>query len=127
MSFGRGNFGRTSLLGRNAPKKEQDADKENEETHTSRNLTHGATPKKIRLQFLIEAILICIMGGLGGVILGLSIGNVVSNLIKAGNFVAPWEWVLMGLFVCLVVGLISGYYPAYKASRLDPIDALRYE
>ena len=87
----------------------------------------GATPKKIRLQFLIEAILICIMGGLGGVILGLSIGNVVSNLIKAGNFVAPWEWVFMGLFVCLIVGLVSGYYPAYKASRLDPIDALRYE
>lgn len=87
----------------------------------------GATPKKIRLQFLIEAILICIMGGIGGVIIGLSIGNVVSNLIKAGNFVAPWEWVSMGLLVCLIVGLISGYYPAYKASKLDPIDALRYE
>ncbi|MCK5210307.1 MAG: ABC transporter permease [Cyclobacteriaceae bacterium] len=87
----------------------------------------GATPKKIRLQFLIEAILICIMGGIGGVIIGLSIGNVVANLIKAGNFVAPWEWVFMGFVVCLVVGLISGYYPAYKASKLDPIDALRYE
>lgn len=87
----------------------------------------GATPIKIRLQFLIEAMLICILGGLGGVIIGLSIGNVVSNIIKAGNFVAPWEWVIMGFVVCLVVGLISGYYPAYKASKLDPIDALRYE
>jgi putative ABC transport system permease protein len=87
----------------------------------------GATPKKIRLQFLIEAILICIMGGIGGVIIGLSIGNVIANIIKAGNFVAPWEWVFMGFAVCLVVGLISGYYPAFKASRLDPIDALRYE
>jgi len=87
----------------------------------------GATPEKIRLQFLIEAILICVMGGIGGVVLGLSIGNVVSNLIKAGNFVAPWEWVIVGLLVCLVVGLISGYYPAYKASKLDPIDSLRYE
>ena len=87
----------------------------------------GATPKKIRLQFLIEAILICILGGIGGVILGLSIGNVVANLLKAGNFVAPWEWVFMGFVVCLVVGLVSGYYPAFKASRLDPIDALRYE
>ncbi|NJN25969.1 MAG: FtsX-like permease family protein [Cyclobacteriaceae bacterium] len=87
----------------------------------------GATPLKIRLQFLIEAILICIMGGLGGVILGLAIGNVVANLIKAGNFVAPWEWVFMGFIVCLVVGLISGYYPAYKASKLDPIESLRYE
>ena len=87
----------------------------------------GATPIKIRLQFLIEAMLICILGGLGGVIIGLSIGNVVSNIIKAGNFVAPWEWVIMGFVVCLFVGLISGYYPAYKASKLDPIDALRYE
>lgn len=87
----------------------------------------GATPKKIRLQFLIEAILICILGGVAGIIIGLGIGNIVSNIIKAGNFVAPWEWVFMGFVVCLVVGLISGYYPAYKASKLDPIDALRYE
>lgn len=87
----------------------------------------GATPKKIRLQFLIEAILICIMGGVAGVIIGLSIGNVIANIIEAGNFVAPWEWVSMGFVVCLFVGLISGYYPAYKASKLDPIDALRYE
>jgi putative ABC transport system permease protein len=87
----------------------------------------GATPKKIRLQFLIEAILICIMGGAAGVILGLTVGNVIANIIEAGNFVAPWEWVIMGFIVCLIVGLISGYYPAYKASRLDPIDALRYE
>jgi putative ABC transport system permease protein len=87
----------------------------------------GATPKKIRLQFLIEAILICIMGGTGGVFLGLTVGNVIANIIEAGNFVAPWEWVIMGFIVCLIVGLISGYYPAYKASRLDPIDALRYE
>ncbi len=87
----------------------------------------GATPIKIRLQFLIEAILICIMGGIGGVIIGLGIGNIVANLIEAGNFVAPWQWVFMGFAVCLVVGLISGYYPAYKASKLDPIDALRYE
>jgi len=87
----------------------------------------GATPKKIRLQFLIEAILICIMGGIGGVIIGLAIGHVIANIIKAGNFVAPWEWVFMGFVVCLIVGLVSGYYPAYKASKLDPIDALRYE
>ena len=79
------------------------------------------------MQFLIEAILICIMGGIGGVLIGTGIGNIVANLIKAGNFVAPWEWVFMGFAVCLVVGLISGYYPAFKASRLDPIDALRYE
>jgi len=87
----------------------------------------GATPKKIRLQFLIEAILICLMGGTGGVILGIAIGNVVAILLEANNFVVPWEWITMGFIVCLVVGLISGYYPAFKASRLDPIEALRYE
>ncbi len=87
----------------------------------------GATPIKIRLQFLIEAVLICILGGIGGVVIGLGIGNIVANLISAGTFVAPWEWVSMGFIVCLVVGLGSGYYPAYKASKLDPIDALRYE
>lgn len=87
----------------------------------------GATPIKIRLQFLIEAILICILGGIGGIIIGLAVGNLVANLIKAGTFVAPWEWVFMGFAVCLIVGIISGYYPAYKASKLDPIDALRYE
>jgi putative ABC transport system permease protein len=87
----------------------------------------GATPIKIRLQFLIEAMLICILGGIGGVIFGLGIGNLVANLISTGTFVAPWEWVTMGFIVCLIVGLGSGYYPAYKASKLDPIDALRYE
>ncbi len=87
----------------------------------------GATPKKIRLQFLIEAILICLMGGTGGVIVGIAIGNVVALLLEANNFVAPWEWITVGFIVCLVVGLISGYYPAFKASRLDPIEALRYE
>ena len=87
----------------------------------------GATPKKIRQQFLIEAIIICMMGGAGGVVLGIAVGNVIANIIKAGTFVAPWQWVFMGLVVCLIVGLISGFYPAFKASRLDPIDALRYE
>ena len=87
----------------------------------------GATPMKIRLQFLIEAILICVLGGVAGVILGLTVGNVISNIIKAGNFVAPWGWVLMGLAVCVFVGVASGIYPAHKASKLDPIDALRYE
>jgi putative ABC transport system permease protein len=87
----------------------------------------GATPQKIRMQFLIEAILICLMGGIAGVLFGLAIGNVVANLFKAGNFVAPWEWVILGFIVCLFVGMISGFYPAFKASKLDPIDSLRYE
>jgi putative ABC transport system permease protein len=87
----------------------------------------GATPLKIRQQFLIEAIIICLLGGLGGVILGLIVGNVIANLIASGTFVVPWFWVIAGIAICGAVGIISGYYPAFKASKLDPIEALRYE
>lgn len=87
----------------------------------------GATPKRIREQFLMEAIAICLLGGIAGVILGIGIGNLISNVINAGTFVAPWQWVTIGLIVCVLVGVLSGYYPAFKASKLDPIDALRYE
>jgi putative ABC transport system permease protein len=87
----------------------------------------GATPLKIRQQFLIEAIVICLFGGLGGVILGIVVGNVIANIISSGVFVIPWLWVLVGFLICGFVGVISGYYPAFKASKLDPIEALRYE
>ncbi len=87
----------------------------------------GAKPKQIRQQFLIEAIIICVLGGAMGVILGLLVGNGVAMLIGLRTFVAPWEWVFLGFFVCLVVGLLSGFYPAMRASRLDPIESLRYE
>ncbi|GAB3921608.1 ABC transporter permease [Larkinella terrae] len=89
----------------------------------------GATPKRIREQFLIEAIVICIMGGLGGIVLGIGIGNLISTIVSQGNgqFVVPWFWMAIGILVCVTVGLFSGIYPAFKASRLDPIEALRYE
>ena len=89
----------------------------------------GATPKRIREQFLIEAIVICLLGGLGGVILGLSIGNLISMLISGGEggFVVPWAWMGLGIVVCVAVGLFAGIYPAVRASKLDPIEALRYE
>lgn len=87
----------------------------------------GATPAKIREQFLIEAIVICIMGGLAGVLLGIAVGNLVSVFIGDGAFVIPWLWIIVGLVVCVLVGLGSGYFPASKASRLDPIDSLRFE
>ncbi len=87
----------------------------------------GATPLRIRQQFVIEAIVVCILGGLGGIVLGIGIGNLISRAIGIDTFVVPWLWMLMGMVICVVVGLLSGYYPAYKASKLDPIESLRFE
>ncbi|WP_114784000.1 ABC transporter permease [Botryobacter ruber] len=87
----------------------------------------GATALQIRQQFLIEAIVICVLGGIVGILLGLLMGNGIAALISDGGFVVPWVWVLVGLSICVAVGVVSGFYPAYKASQLDPIEALRYE
>ena len=82
---------------------------------------------QIRQQFLIEAVVICFLGGILGVIMGVLMGNGVSGLIGAGGFLVPWLWVTLGLTICVAVGILSGWYPAYKASKLDPIESLRYE
>lgn len=86
----------------------------------------GATRSNIMIQFLMEAVVITIIGGIIGIILGIIVGIIVSVLIK-GRFVVPVQWMALGIFVCIVVGVLSGLYPALKASRLDPIEALRYE
>lgn len=86
----------------------------------------GATRANVLTQFLTEAVIICLLGGLVGIILGIIIGYGVSLAIE-GGFVIPWNWMTLGIIVCVVVGVISGLYPALKASRLDPIEALRYE
>ncbi|MFI5151269.1 MAG: ABC transporter permease [Bacteroidia bacterium] len=86
----------------------------------------GANKQVIRSQFLVEAIVICQLGGLFGILLGIIIGNGVS-FIMGGSFLIPWVWMLTGVVICFVVGIIAGIYPAIKASNLDPIDALRFE
>lgn len=87
----------------------------------------GSTPFLIRQQFLAEAVVICLLGGIAGVFLGIVVGNILSTLLGASGFIIPWVWIFVGLAVCVVVGIISGYYPAYKASKLDPIESLRFE
>ena len=86
----------------------------------------GATRRNVLMQFLTEALVICQVGGIIGVILGILIGNIVTYLI-GGSFLIPWAWIILGVVLCLIVGLASGIYPAMKASKLDPIEALRYE
>jgi putative ABC transport system permease protein len=86
----------------------------------------GATPSVIRRQFLIEAIVICFIGGIAGIILGMAVGNLIAVQIS-GSFVAPWRWLFSAIALCTFIGLTSGFYPAKKASRLDPVEALRYE
>ena len=86
----------------------------------------GAKPRTIKYQFLFESILIGQLGGVFGIILGILIGNVVSSMLKS-SFIIPWVWVSLGVAVCFLVGVVSGYAPAVKAANIDPIEALRYE
>ncbi len=86
----------------------------------------GAKPRVIEQQFLFESILISQMGGAAGIVLGILCGNLIS-LLTGGAFVIPWGWLVLGVALCLLVGICSGYLPARKAAGLDPVEALRYE
>jgi len=86
----------------------------------------GATSRNILIQFLTEAIVICQIGGILGIIMGVLIGNVVS-LLFGSAFLFPWLWISVALVTCTFVGLMSGLYPALRAAALDPIESLRYE
>jgi len=86
----------------------------------------GARKKSILTQFLIEAVAISLAGGVMGIIFGIGVGNLVAVMLKAA-LVFPWDWAAIGLLVCSGIGVCFGFYPAWKAAALDPIEALRYE
>ena len=86
----------------------------------------GCTARDVRAQFLFESLIISLLGAVSGIVAGILVGNLVGLLLHTG-FVVPWGWVIAAVVVCSLVGLGAGLYPAYKASKLDPIVALRYE
>lgn len=86
----------------------------------------GAKRRNVLIQFLIEAITLCILGGLVGIVLGVGVGNWIGSFINATATI-PMDWVVVGVGLCVLIGIVFGTYPAYKASNLDPIEALRYE
>jgi len=86
----------------------------------------GGRRSSVRNQFLFESVIISLLGAVFGIVLGVLVGNIFSMVLGTG-FVVPWGWVITGIIICSIVGLTAGLWPAIKASKLDPIVALRYE
>ncbi len=86
----------------------------------------GAKPRYILAQFLLEAVILCNIGGIIGVLVGFGLGNMVT-LVSSFDSSVPMVWAVVGLLFCSAIGIGFGMLPAVKASRLNPIDALRYE
>ena len=86
----------------------------------------GAKKRNIMTQFIMEAVVLCEVGGVIGVVLGILGGNGVALFMKVPP-VIPFDWIVIGLVICSIVGIVFGTYPAYKAANLDPIESLRYE
>jgi putative ABC transport system permease protein len=86
----------------------------------------GARKRNIMTQFIMEAVVLCEVGGALGVVLGILGGNATAFFLKLTP-VIPVDWVIIGLVICSIVGIVFGTYPAYKAANLDPIESLRYE
>jgi putative ABC transport system permease protein len=86
----------------------------------------GAKRSNILTQFLFEAILLCEIGGVIGIAIGIGAGNMLGAMLSTPVTI-PYDWVVIGLIVCSIIGIAFGTYPAFKAAKLNPIDALRYE
>jgi putative ABC transport system permease protein len=86
----------------------------------------GAKKRNIMVQFIMEAVALCEVGGAAGVVLGILGGNLLAIVLKLPPAI-PVDWVIIGLAMCSVVGIVFGTYPAWKAANLDPIESLRYE
>jgi putative ABC transport system permease protein len=86
----------------------------------------GAKKRNIMTQFIMEAVVLCEVGGVIGVVLGILGGNATAVFFKVPPAI-PFDWIVLGLVICSIVGIVFGTYPAYKAANLDPIESLRYE